>query len=82
MKELYEKAKRGEIDYMPSPWQSMSGVTQIGSYKELYFFRIEGVEIDQEPVKSGIYYCDKASVEFDRMIEESKRKRNAIKKSR
>ena len=82
MKELYEKAKRGEIDYMPSPWQSMSGVTQIGSYEELYFFRIEGVEIDQEPVKSGIYYCDKASVEFDRMIEESKRKRNAIKKSR
>ena len=82
MKELYEKAKRREIDYMPAPWQSMSGVTQIGSYEELYFFRIEGAEIDQEPVKSGIYYCDKASVEFDRMIEEAKRKRNANKKSR
>lgn len=82
MKELYDKVKSGEIKYMPSPWQSMSGVTQIGSYEELYFFRIEGLEIDQEPVKSGIYYCDKASVEFDRMIEEAKRKRNAIKKSR
>lgn len=82
MKELYDKVKSGEIKYMPSPWQSMSGVTQIGSYKELYFFRIEGVEIDQEPVTPGIYYCDKSSVEFDRMIEEAKRKRNAIKKSR
>ena len=82
MKELYDKVKRREIEYMPSPWQSMSGVTQIGSYEELYFFRIEGLEIDQEPVKSGIYYCDKASVEFDRMIEEAKRIRNANKKSR
>jgi len=82
MKELYEKAKRKEIEYMPSPWQSMSGVTQIGSYEELCFFRIKGLDIDQEPVKSGIYYCDKASVEFDRMIEEAKRKRNANKKSR
>ena len=82
MKKLYDKAKSGEIKYMPAPWQGLSGVTQIGSYEELYFFKIDSLEIDQEPVAPGIYYCDKSSVEFDRMIEEAKRKRNATKKSR
>ncbi len=77
-KDLYWKIKNRAPDapkYMPATWQSMSGVNQIGEYEELYFFEVSGVYIDDEPVNEGIYYCDKASVKFDRMIEESKLRR-------
>ena len=79
---MYRQVKERDPEapkYMPAPWQGMEAVKQIGEHEELYFFEITKLYIDDEPVPDGTYYCDKASVEFDRMIEEAKLRRKLLK---
>ena len=81
MDELFRQYEAGAIPYMPANWQTLTGVTYIGIQNGICFFKIKGLEVDDEEIPDGIRYATLKDIQFDRKMNEvtfkiKKRKRS------
>lgn len=81
MDDLYAKYETGELPYMPANWQTLTGVTYIGIQNGICFFKIKGLEVDDEEIPDGTRWAALKDIQFDRKMNEvtlkiKKRKRS------